>query len=178
MKFKRGMILIAVTLVVIGAGWVYWFVVNHSFSARSKPTWYEAALARQARRLATEPGARHLANPLPASPVNIAEGRAHFADHCAICHSSDGSGKTMIGSNLYPPAPDMRDKASQDLSDGELFYIIKNGIRFTGMPGWGGEDSENWKLVLFIRHLPEITAKELDLMKEVNGLELHSGESH
>ena len=46
------------------------------------------------------------------------------------------------------------------------------------MPGWGGEDEENWKLVLFIRHLPKITPKELELMKEVNGLELRGGESH
>ena len=73
-----------------------------------------------------------------------------------------------INAGLYPPAPDLRESGGQSLSDGELFYIIKNGIRFTGMPGWGGEDEENWKLVLFIRHLPQITPKELELMKEIN----------
>jgi len=57
----------------------------------------------------------------------------------------------------------------KDMTDGELFYIIKNGIRFTGMPGWGGEDEDNWKLVLFIRHLPQLSGQELELMKEVNG---------
>ena len=51
-------------------------------------------------------------------------------------------------------------------------FIIVNGIRFTGMPGWGGEDEENWKLVLFIRHLPQLSERELELMKEVNGQEL------
>ena len=70
---------------------------------------------------------------------------------------------------MYPPAPDMRLKDTQDLSDGQLFKIIQDGVRFTGMPGWGGEDEENWKLVLFIRHLPELSAKELELMKETNG---------
>jgi hypothetical protein len=65
----------------------------------------------------------------------------------------------------------MRRHTTQDLADGELFYIIKNGIRFTGMPGFGGEDEENWKLVLFIRHLPELTPKELELMQELNSLE-------
>lgn len=176
MTFKRKLVLASVVLATTGAGWVYWFVINHSFSARSAPAWYETVLARQARRLATEPGARNLTNPLPMSPINIAEARDHFADHCAICHANDGSGKTMIGSNMYPPAPDMRDKASQELSDGELMYIIKNGIRFTGMPGWGGEDEENWKLVLFIRHLPQLTAEERKLMNEVNKLDESSGD--
>ena len=59
--------------------------------------------------------------------------------------------------------------------DGEIFYIIKNGIRFTGMPGWGGEDEENWKLVLFIRHLSSLTAREIELMNEINALEKEGG---
>ena len=77
----------------------------------------------------------------------------------------------MINSGLYPPAPDLRQEETQRLSDGELMYIIKNGIRFTGMPGWGGENEENWKLVLFIRHLPHLSAQELAFMTEVNGLQ-------
>jgi hypothetical protein len=52
-----------------------------------------------------------------------------------------------------------------------LYFIIKNGIRFTGMPGFGGEDDENWKLVMFIRHLPDLSSSELDLMREINGLQ-------
>jgi mono/diheme cytochrome c family protein len=141
-----------------------------------KPSTVEAFLARKARGLATPAGARALQHPLGPSPLTIAEARDHFADHCAVCHANTGSGKTPINSGLYPPAPDLRQKDTQRLSDGELFYIIKNGIRFTGMPGWGGEDEENWKLVLFIRHLPELTAQELALMNEVNGLEEQSGQ--
>ncbi len=80
----------------------------------------------------------------------------------------------MINEGLYPPAPDLRADETQRLSDGELLYIIKNGIRFTGMPGWGGDNEDNWKLVLFIRHLPELSDKELALMKEINGLETRS----
>ena len=67
---------------------------------------------------------------------------------------------------------------TQELTDGEIFYIIKNGIRFTGMPGWGGEDEENWKLVLFIRRLPNLSETERELMKEVNGLDLAIPEVH
>ena len=161
-------------LLLVGGGWLYWFLSSHGFSAREKPTKLEAFLARHARRIATPSGARELKNPLAPTPLNIAEARDHFADHCAICHANNGSGKTQINSGLYPPAPDMREKQTQDLRDGEIFFIIKNGIRFTGMPGWGGEDEENWKLVLFIRHLPKLSPQEIDFMNEINGLEEES----
>jgi hypothetical protein len=66
----------------------------------------------------------------------------------------------------------MRLSATQNLSDGELFYIIENGVRLTGMPGWStgtasGEES-TWHLVHFIRHLPRLTADELEGMEELN----------
>ena len=165
-------IALAAIAVLLGAGaWGYWVLTTHGFSARERPTALEAFLARRARRLASPAGARNLQNPLPPTPLNIAEARDHYADHCAICHANNGSGKTEINEGLYPPAPDMREAETQNLSDGEIFYIIKNGIRFTGMPGWGGEDEENWKLVLFIRRLPKLTPKEIELMNEINGLE-------
>jgi mono/diheme cytochrome c family protein len=156
---------------LLAIGTVYWFISSHGFSAREQPSRIEAFLARNARRLATPAGAKALANPVSRTELSIAEARDHFADHCAICHGNDGGGRTQINSGLYPPAPDMRQWDTQRLSDGELFYIIRNGIRFTGMPGWGGEDEENWKLVLFIRHMPKLSTKELELMKEINDLE-------
>ena len=168
---RRAIILVLVGALAAGGGWLYWFLTVHGFSAREKPSAFEALLARHARRIATPAGARSLKNPLIPTPLNIAEARDHFADHCAICHANNGSGKTPINAGLYPPAPDLREAGTQSLSDGEVFYIIKNGIRFTGMPGWGGEDEENWKLVLFIRYLPQLTGREIELMKEVNGLE-------
>lgn len=158
--------------------WMYWFITAHGFSAREKASQFEAFVARHARRIASPPGARDVKNPVSPTLLAIAEARDHFADHCAICHANDGSGRTPINAGLYPPAPVLRGPDTQELSDGELLYIIRNGIRFTGMPGWGGEDEENWKLVLFIRHLPTITPTELELMKEVNGLEIDGGESH
>ena len=170
---RKALIAIVVLILVAVGAWVYWFVTMHGFSARERPTAMEAWMARHARRIAAPPGAKELKNPAAATPLNIAEARDHFADHCAICHANDGSGKTQINAGLYPPAPDMRQAETQKLSDGEIFYIIKNGIRFTGMPGWGGADEDNWKLVLFIRHLPQLSEAEKELMKEVNGLEEH-----
>ncbi len=89
------------------------------------------------------------------------------------CHANDGSGNTDIGRGLYPKPPDMRQSETQSLSDGELYYIIHNGVRFTGMPAFGeetsnGQDADSWKLVYFVRHLPMITAQELEEMKKMN----------
>ena len=111
-------------------------------------------------------------NPIPKTPEVLAEASAHWADHCFSCHANDGSGDTVMGKNLYPPAPDMRLPATQQLTDGELFYIIQNGIRLTGMPAWGSgtsqDEEDSWKLVHFIRHLPEITLEEKKAMEKLN----------
>ena len=168
MRFLKIIACAGASVAALAVVWALMQVRAHGFSAREKPAGYEAYLARQLRRLASEPGARSLKSPLVATPLAIAESRDHFADHCATCHGNRGDGKTQINAGLYPPAPDMRESRTQDLSDGELFYLIKNGVRFTGMPGWGGSDEDNWKLVLFIRHLPQITPQELEFMSEVN----------
>lgn len=176
-SLKTGL-LVSGAAICVFAGWAIWNLRSHGFSAREQPTSFEAFLARNARRLASESDAKSLGNPIEATPLALAEARDHFADHCATCHGNRGDGKTQINSGLYPPAPDMRKAYTQDLSDGELFYIIKNGIRFTGMPGWGGNDEDNWKLVLFIRHLPEVTPMELEFMTEVNHIPADAEAGH
>ena len=122
--------------------------------------------------LAVPSAARDMKNPVALTDDVLPEAMAHFADHCAICHGNDGKGQTQIGRNLYPKAPDMASSRTQSLSDGELFYIIKNGVRLTGMPAWGEDtsehDRESWKLVHFIRHLPEIGLEEIQEMEEMN----------
>jgi len=170
-RLKRGLALI-VLLVVTGAATALWLFVQHGFSARDQPTAIEAFVARRLRHLAVPRSMRQAQNPVPATPEVLDEARAHFADHCALCHANDGSGQTEIGKNLYPKAPDMRQADTQSLSDGELFYIIHNGIRLTGMPAWGDgppeQDQDSWKLVHFIRHLPKISQEELEEMQKLN----------
>jgi mono/diheme cytochrome c family protein len=142
------------------------------FSAREQPTSLERIAALSARSLAMPADAKAHANPMADSPEVIADGLAHWADHCAACHANNGSGDAEMGKHMYPPAPDMRQAATQDLTDGELFYIIQNGIRLTGMPGWGNgtthDEQDSWKLVRFIRHLPKLTASEEQHMTELN----------
>jgi mono/diheme cytochrome c family protein len=148
------------------------FLVRHGFSAREQPSAAETFIATRLRRLAIPMDARNAANPVSSSPEVLHEAMAHFADHCATCHANDGSGKTVIGKGLYPKPPDLRQAETQQLTDGELFYIIENGVRFTGMPAFGGSGNEHqedsWELVRFMRHLPQIADDEIAQMKELN----------
>jgi mono/diheme cytochrome c family protein len=145
-------------------------MVRHGFSARDNPSAVEAYVARSVRRMAIPASARDAKNPFTATTEMLSEARTHFADHCAICHANDGSGATEIGRNLYPKTPDMRLPQTQNLSDGEIYYIIHNGIRLTGMPAWGQaqKDDDSWKLVLFIRHLTQMSPEEMKEMEQFN----------
>ena len=160
-------------LVLMLAGIVYlvFQIRSHGFSARQEPSWLEAVLARHARRIATPAGAKELKNPKPITEGGMMEAREHFVKHCSDCHGLDGRGNTVFGRNMYPKVPDLTDSQTQQLTDGELFYIISNGVRFTGMPAFGGEDSPEsiWALVAFIRRLPRLPPEELKLMQEWAG---------
>jgi mono/diheme cytochrome c family protein len=123
------------------------------------------------RGFAIPAAAKNAANPVPSSTAAIKAGMDHFADHCSICHANDGSGDTEMGRNLYPRVPDLRLPKTQNMSDGEIFYIIENGVKLTGMPAWGEEHESGdstWKLVTFIRHLPKITPDEVKEMEMLN----------
>jgi mono/diheme cytochrome c family protein len=168
------MVVLLIAALAVAAGLGYWYVQHGApFSARAAPTRLESAVALRLRQLSIPAADRAKANPLPASAENLREGLEHFADHCAVCHGNSGAGDTAIGRGLYPKPPILREARTQSLSDGELFSIIKNGIRFTGMPAFGGEGGEHgeqdsWRLVQFIRHIPKITDKELAEMEKLN----------
>ena len=147
---------------VLATGWI----VIRGVSTRETPTVLEEMIARMLRHLAVPARDRGKVNPISTTPESLHEGMAHWADHCATCHGNDGRGDTAIGRNLYPKVPDMTLPKTQNLTDGELFAIIKNGVRLTGMPAWGSpgsaEESQTWELVLFVRHLRNMTPEELD----------------
>lgn len=162
---------LVIGVVLLLAGGVA-YLRSTGLSTRAEPGTVEAYTARMARHLAIPSGVLAAQNPVSSTPEALADGMAHYADHCASCHANDGSGNTEMGRGFYPKAPDMRLTATQELSDGELFYVIENGIRFTGMPAWGtgtasGEES-TWRLVHFLRRLPQLTSSEIEAMKERN----------
>lgn len=162
----KGLLCGVAGVLLAGALSVLAFLEVTGLSARATPGSLETAVARRARAMAipTEYATRR--NPVAATPESIRAGMEHYADHCASCHAGDGSGETEMGRGLFPPSPDMRAPATQSLSDGELFYVIEHGVRFTGMPAWGtgtteGEEA-SWQLVNFIRHLPHLSEDELE----------------
>ena len=165
-----GVIVLCAVLGALGA--VFLKTGANGFSARAQPSVLETWVARQVRLMAVPASAKQRKNPVPDSPHVLAEARAHWADHCAGCHSNNGSGDTEMGKHMYPPAPDMRQEDTQRLSDGELFYIVQNGIRLTGMPAWDTgathDEQDSWKLVRFIRHLPKLTSEEEQEMESLN----------
>ncbi|MGH9779509.1 MAG: c-type cytochrome [Candidatus Acidiferrales bacterium] len=160
-----------------GAVYVGFFFPGRGFSASDDPSQLEELISRRVRALATPAGTKEKKNPHPVREEALAAARAHWVDHCATCHALDGSGQTSIGQNLYPKAPDMRAAATQALTDGELYSIIENGIRFTGMPAWGTEHSaeDDWQLVMLIRRLPKLSPEEL---KEMEKLAAAKGGGH
>ena len=174
LTLKRLARLTVIVLAVIGAGALAGglMLASKGIGARSEPGAVETAVARRLRSVAIPHAARTLTDPNPMTSEFLETGLSHFAGHCAVCHANDGSGQTELGRGLYPRAPDMRGAATQTLTDGELFYIIENGVKLTGMPAWGNGTPEgetaSWHLVGFIRHLPLLTAEELERMKALN----------
>ena len=127
MKAKLIGAVVIIFLAVLGAsGWVGYRLFTTGFSAKTEPHALEVIMARQIRHLAIPVEKRNETNPVPLTPDVLKNARAHFADHCATCHGNDGSGKTPIGKNVYPKAPDLQLPDTQSLSDGELFKTVGN----------------------------------------------------
>jgi mono/diheme cytochrome c family protein len=165
-SFLLGAAAVLVPLLVLVAAFV-----SQGYSARNKPGAMETSLFRHALNASFSARERNLRNPVPPSAEALTEARDHFADHCANCHANNGSGHTMYGDGLNPSPPDMRLDGTQGKTDGELYSVIQNGIRFTGMPAFGSAgdgDESTWKLVLFIRHLPSLTPEEEAAMQKAN----------
>jgi mono/diheme cytochrome c family protein len=122
----------------------------------SKPGTAESEIAQQIKHKMTV-GGKDVPNPIPATEDSIAEGREHFGHHCGICHGLDGQATGVpFADKMSPPIPQLTSKDVQEYKDGQLKWIIENGINPSGMPAWKGllSDEEMWKVVNFIRHLP------------------------
>jgi mono/diheme cytochrome c family protein len=169
MKRRKAVSLILFALAVAAAGYGL-TLVRRGFSALATPSTIEELAATTARNMAVPSEYRQLRNPIMPSTENLRAGMEHFSDHCATCHGNDGGGQTLFGKGLYPKPPDMRAAGTQNKSDGELYYTIENGVRLSGMPAFSEAHTaaQTWRLVLFIRHLPQITAEELSEMKGLN----------
>jgi predicted CXXCH cytochrome family protein len=148
-------------------------MIHRGFRATTKPLPGEAAVARTVRDLAIPSEDHSRKNPLQLTWQNLNDGREDFLAKCAGCHGRDGSGVAPTGQSLYPRVADLRASHTQNLTDGEIHYIIENGVAFTGMPAWGNlhqtRDGDSWKLVLYIRSLRPLTGQEQSQQKQTTG---------
>ncbi len=165
--------LITLGLVALALLLVTYFSLNNLFFASASPGRVETTLAVRARNLAIPAAARGARNPFAGQKDAWRDVLDHYAEHCEPCHAYDGRGGGETGRNLNPRTPDMVLARTQDLTDGELFYIIQNGVRWTGMPAWRREHTaeESWKLVSFVRHIPTLTTAEMRQIVVASGHE-------
>jgi predicted CXXCH cytochrome family protein len=150
--------LVVALFIVVGAGAaLLGAMIWRGFRATAEPSSVEKRVARTVRDWAIPGSAKRDKNPLNASLENVREGREEFRARCANCHGFDANGLTPMARNLYPKAPSLISAETQALSDGELHYIIKNGVQLTGMPGWTGtgEVSQDaiWRIVIYLRSI-------------------------
>ena len=111
--------------------------------------------------------ARDIRAPDLSTPDLVRAGAAHYAENCALCHGAPGREPDELAKGLTPPPPDLA-KAARDWSPPELYWIVKHGIRMTGMPAWGPthSDDELWAIVAFLVRLPRMSAQEYGALTE------------
>jgi predicted CXXCH cytochrome family protein len=143
-------------------------IKGRGFRASSNPSAFESAIARWMRNFAIPNSERNAKNPVENDPVAIARGRELFLTRCASCHGVDGHGTTTIGASVYPRVPDLHADQTQRLSDGDIHYIIENGVQLTGMPAMHSQLSdESWELVAFIRSLHAATPQQVVIQAQL-----------
>jgi mono/diheme cytochrome c family protein len=132
------------------------------FSAAKPPARLEERIARFTLDRSIARHARKEVNPLAGSPEAVRAGLRLFVTHCVACHGAPGVDPTEGGASLNPPAPGLTLARVQARPDGELKWIVSNGIRMTGMPAFGPSRTEEeiWQLVAALRRLPQLTDAE------------------
>jgi mono/diheme cytochrome c family protein len=144
--------MLASGVVLIGVG-----MMQFRLTALQEPGPLETRITNQAKHFTIRRASSH---GIPPRPVDVKASReagaTHYGLDCNICHGVDGHAQTAPGRWMYPRATDLMSEEVQSYSDQELFWIIKNGIRFTGMPAFGKvETADNiWGLVNYVRTLP------------------------
>jgi mono/diheme cytochrome c family protein len=156
----RGFILgVIVTLVVLFGG-AYYCASKGYFDSRAvpiRPSDFEKHTAMHAVDQWVDAHAPKQPNPFQPTMENIMDGSMTYDKNCALCHGSLKQPESKMREKFYPPVPQLMSRTPDD-PDGNLFYVVKYGIRLSGMPGWDGvlSDDDIWKTVLFIKNSSEM----------------------
>lgn len=111
--------------------------------------------------------ASKLSNPYANNSQALVDALPHYKEMCFVCHGAPGLANSEIAEGMHPAPPDLSDSGAQKMSDGEIFWIINHGVGSTGMPAFEGADDADtlWKIVTFVRHLPDLTDAERQQLK-------------
>jgi mono/diheme cytochrome c family protein len=165
MRFLTGFV---VGILAVGAAVALYFGSgSFDVAAVNRPSRAETRLANFAMNKSVIKRAPAGKNPFSPSPEVLREGLDHYKENCVVCHGAPGVDVSELGQGLNPPAPELTLPRVQNRPDGELFWIVSNGIRMTGMPAFSPthKPDEIWKTVAFVRHLEEITPAEQKTLK-------------
>lgn len=143
--------MLATVLIVIGA-------TRFHLAAAPEPGTLETTVSNRAKRFFISRASRQGIPPRPQdTKASVEAGGTYYGLDCDICHSTDGRAERPPGRFMHPRAADLTSPQVQSYSDQELFWIIQNGIRFTGMPAFGKVETTDhiWNLVSYVRTLPQ-----------------------
>ena len=148
-------------LLLLTVGLFIWFGV-YNIAATEKHCPLTTELLEVVRDRSVQLRSEDIAIPEAISPERLAKGAEDYAAMCAQCHLAPGYSPTEIHRGLYPQPPVFHNPKHQAHNKAENFWVIKNGIKLTGMPSWGSvhSDDEIWGLVAFIEQLPDMTADQ------------------
>jgi mono/diheme cytochrome c family protein len=162
MKLIGRFLFVAIIGVLVAAALLVFVVMpGMQWNATAQPSAAEGWVARYVLSRWVHANAPTQQNPMPSTAENLRDGGDDYDAHCAFCHGLDGGGGNRAGGDFYPPIPRLN-KGAAFLSDGQFYFIVANGIRMTGMPGFGRRQRPDdlWKIILWVRHFPNLTPQE------------------
>ena len=183
----RWALVIGALLVLVGAAAVGIYAGLYNIAADMPHTQPVYWLFDKVRERSIAARARNIIVPNDLDDANrISRGAGQYAEMCSSCHLAPGMKRTEISRGLYPRAPELRRKT--DLAPAEQFWVIKHGVKMTGMPAWGATHGDEllWDVVAFVRNLPDLTPEQYDtlvksapkheeIMQEMGSDHEHSG---
>lgn len=146
-------VLVGLVLAVVAATLLGWMPTN----ADADPTAVERRFTSTALDASLERHAPRLDSPVPPTPQNLIDGMKIYTMNCALCHGGLDQKPNLVGAAFYPPAPDLILDPLDD-PEWQIFYAVRTGIRYTGMPAWGKvlNESDIWKVTAFLSHLDKL----------------------
>jgi mono/diheme cytochrome c family protein len=173
-------IIVGIIVLVIAAVCAYLYLGYYDVSA-TKPHWdITEGILEEVREQSVAYHSKTVGPAPPQTPEVLQVGIRHFHEMCRLCHGAPDHPPEEFAKGLNPQPPALGTEDAQDLNDAEMFWIVKNGIKMTGMPAFGPthKDQEIWGIVMFVRRLPSVTGDEYKKLLETAGVREEAGHHH